>query len=311
MTGVQTCALPISLLVKDNPALLSDVPFTARLGFSDVVFPGDQRNEVYLKLWSGDFSSGGTSRTTRGLAQLAAGAGAKNVEVTAEVRTRDGVLVPGVISRGSGEPMVSQYTSMVFRSNNTPSASFHSDFAALADEDLFVAWGELVKLEIPVELMEQCHVFYTFRSRGSKDRGTISGSGGDKPFAFAYFPLFLDNAAFVPDGSHTLVLYRYEQHCATAQFYFQAPPIHLPGQTPHLPPSILKTLVPLKDTMIVRSFLVSTKYTQNETLLKLLKWESTMLEDAEELKDALEKLRCAVLSVASVERLLTPCSQIL
>ena len=63
--------------------------------------------------------------------------------------------------------------------------------------------------------------------------------------------------------------------------------------------------------MIVRSFLVSTKYTQNETLLKLLKWESTMLEDAEELKDALEKLRCAVLSVASVERLLTPCSQIL
>lgn len=113
-----------SVLVKDNPTLFSDVPLTSRLGFSDVVFPGDQRNEVYLKLWSGDFSNGGTSRTTRGLAQLAAGAGAKNLEVTAEVRTRDGVLVPGVISRGSGEPMVSQYMSMVFRSNNTPSASF-------------------------------------------------------------------------------------------------------------------------------------------------------------------------------------------
>ena len=139
--------------------------------------------------------------------------------------------------------------------------------------------------------MEQCHIFFTFRSRGSKDRGTVSGSGIEKPFAFAYFPLFLDNAAFVPDGAHSLVLYRYERNCATSHFYFQAPPTVQAGQSPHLPPSISKTLVPIKDTMIVRSFLVSTHYTQNETLLRLLRWESTLLQDQEALKDVLTKLR--------------------
>lgn len=108
-------------LVKDNPSLLTDVTLTQRLGFPDVTFPGDTRNEVFLKLWSGDFSSGGTPRTGRGLAQLAASTGNKNIEVTAEVRMKDGAMVDRVISRGAGELPVTTYHSVVFRGNNTPS----------------------------------------------------------------------------------------------------------------------------------------------------------------------------------------------
>lgn len=37
---------------------------------------------------------------------------------------------------------------------------------------------------------------------------------------------------------------------------------------------------------------MSTKYTQNETLLKLLRWEKELLGDPELLKDVLTKLRC-------------------
>lgn len=151
--------------------------------------------------------------------------------------------------------------------------------------------------------MEQCHIFFTFRSRGAKDRGTVSGGGTEKPFAFAYFPLFLDNAAFVPDGSHSLVLYRYERTCATSQFYFQAPPTVQQGHAPVVPPSIAKTLVPIKDSMVVRSFLVSTQYTQNETLLQLLRWESTLLHDQDALKDVLTKLRfCSEVEVCKFLR---------
>ncbi|KAI5478526.1 hypothetical protein MNV49_005055 [Pseudohyphozyma bogoriensis] len=272
-----------SALVKDHPSLLLDVPLTSRLGFPDVTFPGDQRNEVYVKLWSGDFNSSVLPRSGRGLSQLAPSGGGKNIEVTMEVRTRDGSLVERVLSRGAGEPNVTQFISTVFRGNNNP------------------IWGELSKLDIPVELMPECHLFFTFRARGSA-KGSVS-SGVDKPLAFAYLPLFLDNAAFVPDGSHTLVLYRYERSCAVPQTYFQAPPTHQGGQVPALPPSISKTLIPLRDTAVVRSFLVSTQYTQNETLLKLLKWEATLGHDLDELKEVLTKLRfCSEVEVCKFLR---------
>ncbi|GAA6012300.1 hypothetical protein JCM10207_002794 [Rhodosporidiobolus poonsookiae] len=261
-------------LVREAPHQLGDVPFTSRLGFPDVVFPGDTRNEVYLKLWSGEFGSsagggGGGNGTVRSLAQLAASAGGgANIEVTAELRTRDGVTVERVLSRGAGEPNVSQYSSMVFRSNSNPT------------------WGELVKLAVAVETMEQSHLFFTFRNR-------ISRSGIDVPFAFAYFPLFHDSSAFQTDGSHTLVLYKYDRQVAVPSFYFQVPSTYdASRQLAPLPPSVSRTLFPLKDsTMVLRSFLVSTTYTQNETLLRLLRWEAELLPDPELLKETLTKLR--------------------
>jgi dedicator of cytokinesis protein 3 len=52
------------VVIRENPSLLKDSPVTARLGFPNVVFPGDVRNEVYVKLWSREFSftSGGSVR---------------------------------------------------------------------------------------------------------------------------------------------------------------------------------------------------------------------------------------------------------
>ncbi|GAA5960183.1 hypothetical protein JCM21900_000431 [Sporobolomyces salmonicolor] len=272
-------------LVRDLPNLLADVPLTNRLGFPDVVFPGDQRNEVYIKLWSGDFGGAASATsTTRSLAQLAASS-ARNIEVTAELRTRDGTTVERVLSRGAGEPNVSRFTSMVFRSNNNPT------------------WGELVKVEVPVERMEDCHLFFVFRARGSR-MGAVSSRGLEPPFAFAYFPLFLENSAFQNDGSHTLVLYRYDRPVAVPSFYFQVPSTHDPVQPlASLPPSVSRTLFPLRDTMVIRSFLVSTTYTQNETLLKLLRWEKELLPDPELMKDTLTKLRfCSEVEVCKFLR---------
>lgn len=139
--------------------------------------------------------------------------------------------------------------------------------------------------------MENAHVFFTFRARGGKDRGTVSGTAGERPFAFAYFPLFRDNSAFQTDGAHTLILYRYDRSIATPATYFQAPSTYDRGQLPPLPQAVSKTLQPLKDTMVIRTFLVSTRYTQNETLLKLLRWESELLEDPELLKETLVKVK--------------------
>lgn len=150
-----------------------------------------------------------------------------------------------------------------------------------------------MKLDIPVSLIESCHLFFTFKARGINDRNNLPGvATTTQPFAFAYLPLFLkDSTAFVPDGSHTPVLYKYDSYCATPQFYLQAPSVRLPGETqPHLPPAIVKTLIPSKDTFVVRSFLVSTKFTQDTTLLKLLNWQ-TSIGDTKEMEGILRKLR--------------------
>ncbi|CAO3686244.1 unnamed protein product [Rhizopus stolonifer] len=49
-------------VLKTNAALLHDIPHTLRLGFADAVFPDDNRNELYITLASGDFAQFGRSR---------------------------------------------------------------------------------------------------------------------------------------------------------------------------------------------------------------------------------------------------------
>jgi dedicator of cytokinesis protein 3 len=146
-----------------------------------------------------------------------------------------------------------------------------------------------MKLEIlPAELMEHCHLFFTFRAR-SKDRpppGSI-----EKPFAFAYLPLFPNNGAFLADGSHSLNLFRYDRQAAQPQAYLELEPITVAGQLPAVPPALAKVVVPLRDSMVLRTFLCSTRYTQNEVLLKLLNWQRDLVDDPEELNAVLTKLR--------------------
>ena len=60
-------------IVKENSSMLQDTPLSLRLGFPDVVFPGDVRNELYIKLWSGDFSASQSSGTRRNVAAFGEG----------------------------------------------------------------------------------------------------------------------------------------------------------------------------------------------------------------------------------------------
>ncbi|GAA5832812.1 hypothetical protein JCM11251_005773 [Rhodosporidiobolus azoricus] len=271
-----------SEVMRESPLQLSGIPFTSRLSFPDVVWPGDERNEMYVKLWSGDFGGvgsggGGGTATVRSLAQLAAAGSGAQVEVTVELRTREGATMEKALSRGAGEAKVTRFTSIVFQSNNAPT------------------WGELMKISAE----QNAHLFFSFRNRNSR-------SGLDPPFAFAYFPLCPEgNSAFQPDGSHTLVLYKYDRTVATPPFYFQVPSVYDSSrQLAPLAPSVSRTLIPLKDSfVIIRSFLVSSTFTQNQTLLRLLRWEQELLSDPELMKDTLAKLRfCSEIEVCKFLR---------
>ncbi|KAI3615340.1 cytoplasmic protein [Moniliophthora roreri] len=242
-----------STIVKENTSLLQDVPHTLRLGFPDAVFPGDVRNELYIKLWSGSFISvpANSSRLSVNFSRAPMAPTSLNMQVTLEVRDSEGRLVENVISEGSGEPPMSQFHSMIFQRCNEPT------------------FGELIKIQLPKEGMPQWHLFFTFRNRSTKER--------TGPYAFGFLPLFPDTRAFVEDGGHTLIMYRADKLSQiTPEVYLNAASSLVGDQRPDqitVPPDLQRLAPPTKDTMTIRTSLCSTKLTQNPVLLSLLNWE--------------------------------------
>jgi dedicator of cytokinesis protein 3 len=234
-----------------------------RLGFPDVVFPGDKRNEVYVKLWSGDFSAIHTHNSRLSMAGLTRGGmgpPGSNIEVIAEVRDGSGHTIDApVISMGSGEPSSNRFHSMIFQRNNQPT------------------FGELFKINLPSSDAPQWHLFFLFFNRAAKDgRPSNRGADQDKPFAFAFLPLFPQDRTFLEDGGHTLVLYRADRLAnITPDLYRSATPWLSQGQRPeqiNVPPEMQRSAPPLRDTVSLRTSLCSTRFTQDPILFTLLTW---------------------------------------
>ncbi|KAG6378093.1 putative cytoplasmic protein [Boletus reticuloceps] len=259
----------VSTIIKENMSFLQDIPLTLRLGFPDVVFPGDVRNELYIKLWSGEFPTLHAQSARLSMVNFARpGPAAQNVQVTVEVRDASGNMVENAISLGSGEPPVTQFHSLVFARNSQPT------------------YGELIKLQLPLRGVPDWHLFFTFRNRTGN-----RALGPERVFAFAFQPLFPGQGAFLEDGSHTLVLYKADRlGQITPDMYLSSSPWVLPGQRPDqltVSADLLRLAPPLRDTLIIRSSLCSTKFTQNPVLLSLLKWDQ--IPDKELLSTVLTK----------------------
>ena len=260
-------------VVKEHSSLLQDAPLSLRLGFPDVVFPGDVRNELYIKLWSGDFTASQSTSARRNVTSLGRGQVTGNVQVTMEVRNQEGRMIDRAISQCSGEPEMAQWHSMVFQRTTQPH------------------FGELVKLRLPLQGAQQWHLFFTFRQRNSRERSSSRNDTSERPFAFAYLPLFPDGRAFLEDGSHTLILYK-AGHLTqiTPDMYLNATPWLPVNQRPdqvYIPPELQRVAQPLRDSLVIRSSLCSTKFTQNSVLLSLLNWEQ--ITDRELLSTILSK----------------------
>ncbi|EJU03981.1 hypothetical protein DACRYDRAFT_105054 [Dacryopinax primogenitus] len=271
-------------IIRENPSLLHETPITYRLGFPDVVFPSDVRNDVYIKLWSGEFISGGLTTATgvSALRQSISRGASGNIQVTIEVRTAAGATVEGSISKGAGEPPMTYFHSLVFHKNNSPT------------------FGELLKLQLPPDLLQSCHLFFTFRNRRVPDRisttintatRSTSTDVADRPFAFGFLPLFPDGKAFVKDGEHVLVLYKAEKlQQIMAPDYLDGPwscADRTKLEQIVVPPNLAKSATMTRDSLIIRSYLCSTRFTQNSVLLELLAWEQ--LSSAQQILAVLSK----------------------
>ncbi|XP_006633511.2 dedicator of cytokinesis protein 4 isoform X1 [Lepisosteus oculatus] len=151
------------------------VAITKKLGFSDIIMPGEMRNDLYITLEKGEFEKGGKSV-------------ARNVEITVYLLESDGQILKNYVSSGSGEPAGDEYHSFVLYHNNGP------------------RWAEQIKLPIPVDKFRGSHVRFEFRHCSTKEKGE------KKLFGFSFVPLMQEDGRTLPDGTHELIVHKCEEN---------------------------------------------------------------------------------------------------
>ncbi|TKS90898.1 Dedicator of cytokinesis protein 3 [Collichthys lucidus] len=280
------------------------VSITRKLGFSDVIMPGEMRNDLYITLEKGEFEKGGKSV-------------ARNVEITVYVLDIDGQVLKSHVAAGSGEPGGDEYHSLVLYHNNSP------------------RWAEQIKLPIPVDMFRGSHVRFEFRHCSSEwdqyraytihltkintlfraityfqafavemrtpqhsscwcilDLSVMSmccccltakDKGEKKLFGYSFVPLMQEDGRTLPDGTHELIIHKCEENTSLADCsrYLKQPfsKANLPSNN--------QTLKGTKESFWITSFLCSTKLTQNGDMLDLLKWRA----HPERINDSLSKLK--------------------
>ncbi|CAH2059709.1 unnamed protein product, partial [Iphiclides podalirius] len=250
-------------VVEQSPHLVVGHGFAARkLGFPEVILPGDARNDLYVTLCGGAFSRGGGKSSER------------NVELTARVVDRRGRTVPGVISIGADLPLVNEYTSLVYYHDDRP------------------RWQEVFKVCLDIEAFKEAHIVFLCRHRSSneaKDRA-------EKFFALSYLRLMQREGTTTPDMQHNLCVYKIEHRRAGGEAEAEAAGVclGLPSRRDELPAGAEKgltrgllALLP-RDSLCVATRLCSTKLTQREEILGVLKWSTH--HAAGTLRSALERL---------------------
>ncbi|CAB0010662.1 unnamed protein product [Nesidiocoris tenuis] len=264
----------LSQVREENPLLLKNITLTKKLGFPDVIMPGDVRNDLYICVEKGEFERGGKST-------------AKNIEVSVMVLDNQGNTIEDSVFGASGMDGASVYKSAVMYHTNSPT------------------WAEIVSLAIPLDRFQAAHLRLEYRHCSTREKADHK-----KLLGFSFARLMEPSGATLQDGSHELLIYRCDDIAKLKPGLYLSLPSSV-GDGPSMNGQVHFS-ASHKESVTIRSTLCSTKLTQNADLLALLQWKArperiqdalarALRLDGEELVKFLQDVLDALFSIFSTE----------
>uniref|UniRef100_A0A8C5BFM5 Dedicator of cytokinesis 5 n=1 Tax=Gadus morhua TaxID=8049 RepID=A0A8C5BFM5_GADMO len=227
---------------KDYPHFVDRATaIVGKMGFPEIILPGNVRNDIYVTLLHGEFDRG-KKKTP------------KNVEVIVSVQDNDGNPMEKAIFPGAGYEGITEYKSVIYYQVKQP------------------CWNETIKVTIPIEDVCRSHLRVLFRHRSSQDCKDKS----EKPFGMSLVRLMKGDGTTLRDGRHDLIVYKIDAKKAEDAKTL----LSLPCTWAEVPEKERQTGksfqgVPVtKDSFLISTLTCSTKLTQNVDLLGLLNWRS-------------------------------------
>ncbi|KAL2167255.1 hypothetical protein VTG60DRAFT_1483 [Thermothelomyces hinnuleus] len=232
-------------LIKATPTVLSNICKTNKMGFSGA--PTKQRSDIYLTIDEAVLTRQTLlSRFGGSPAALPSSLHANNLQITLEVRRSNGERVESCIYPSSNAEATSAWKTVVTERGEP--------------------WRQTVKLVLAPQDVHQGHVVMHL------------ADAPNPPFAVAYMPLW-DQQAFIRDGTHGLLLYRLDEHTATAQAGPQGKGgyLNLPFCLRGKDEQQAEVTGPLA-MVRVETYLCSTRFSQDRVVLGLLAWKESSRE---------------------------------
>ncbi|XP_011184777.2 dedicator of cytokinesis protein 3 isoform X2 [Zeugodacus cucurbitae] len=221
---------------QEQPLLFQGTTITRKMGFPDVIMPGDVRNDLFITLERAEFERGGKNT-------------AKNILTTVVVLDTAGNILTECLWGASGMDSQSYYKSMILYHQNSP------------------CWNEMLRLSVPIDKFSTAHVRFEFRHCSTRDKSD------PKLFGFSFARLMDPSGATLTDGQHELYVYKCEDLAKLhAGNYLKLPS---KPKDPHAKVDCSSIFHrSSKEVFVVKSLLCSTKLTQNADLLSLLQWRT-------------------------------------
>ncbi|EAT85067.2 hypothetical protein SNOG_07601 [Parastagonospora nodorum SN15] len=221
-------------LIEKTPTLLHNVKPTRKIGFSGA--PTKPRSDIYLTLAEPFLPKNAfLAHPKTGTVPLVQSSAMTNLQLTIEVRKSSGERIDGCI----------------YPSANSAG---HTAWRTTAVER-GQGWNSTIRLAIDPQDVPGSHLVMS-----------VADAPGF-PFALCWMPLW-NQDAFIRDGDHALTLYRYDEY-TSGMIAGKGAYLGLPWSARRKDEHVMGPMAAVH----LKTFLCSTKYSQDPTILGLVKWQ--------------------------------------